>query len=139
MPALRDRREDIPLLIAHFFGQFNSRWNRRLSGLSSRAMDVLLSHQWPGNVRELRNVVEALFASLSPQVSGTVDLPPQVVRHLSVSAGLGETERDKMLKALVATEWNKSKASEQLEWSRMTLYRKMRKHNLPLDPKSFMR
>lgn len=130
LPALRDRCEDIPLLIGHFFDHFNARWGRRLSGLSPRAMDAVISHTWPGNVRELRNVVEALFASLSPEVSGMVDIPPQVLQHLSLAATGPQTERDKILKALVATKWNRSKASEQLCWSRMTLYRKMRKHQL---------
>ena len=127
---LRERPEDIPLLIRHFFDHFNSRWKRRLSGLSPRALDVLLSYSWPGNVRELRNVVEALFASLSPEVCGVVDMPPQVMRHLTFAADATETERDKMLKVLIATNWNRSKASEQLHWSRMTLYRKMQKHQL---------
>jgi DNA-binding NtrC family response regulator len=136
VPALRDRREDIPLLIGHFFDHFNARWGRHLSGLSPRAMDAVISHTWPGNVRELRNVVEALFASLSPEVSGMVDIPPQVLQHLSLAATSPQTERDKILKALVAAKWNKSKASEQLCWSRMTLYRKLQKHQLFVTVKS---
>ena len=133
LPALRERREDIPLLIGHFFQHFNCRWKRRLGGLSGRAMDTLIAHNWPGNIRELRNVVEAVFASLSPEVSGVVDIPPQVLQHLSRGARGSEIERDKILHALIATNWNRSKASEQLHWSRMTLYRKMQKHQLSVN------
>lgn len=130
LPPLRDRREDVPLLIDHFFRHYNLQWKRRLAGVSPRAMDALIAHNWPGNVRELRNVVEAVFASLSPEMQGVVDIPPQVLRHLSFAANSPETERDRILKALVATNWNRSKASLQLHWSRMTLYRKMQKHQL---------
>jgi DNA-binding NtrC family response regulator len=133
LPPLRDRREDVPLLIDHFFRHYNLQWKRRLTGVSPQAMDALIAHNWPGNVRELRNVVEAVFASLSPEMQGSVDIPPQVLRHLSFTANSPETERDRILKALVATNWNRSKASEQLHWSRMTLYRKMQKHQLAMS------
>jgi len=135
LPLLRDHREDIPMLVKHFFDSFNLRWNRNLSCLSPRAFDVLMSYSWPGNIRELRNVIEALFASLSPEVTGMVDVPPQVMRQLSIVAGSqDQTERDRILRVLVSTQWNKSTACQKLEWSRMTLYRKMRKHRLPLTP-----
>jgi DNA-binding NtrC family response regulator len=130
LPPLRERREDIPLLIDHFFRHYNLRWKRRLAGVSARGMEALVAHDWPGNVRELRNVVEAVFASLSPEMQGLVDIPSHVLHHLSLAVNSSESERDRILKALVATNWNRSKASEQLHWSRMTLYRKMQKHQL---------
>jgi DNA-binding NtrC family response regulator len=130
LPPLRERRGDIPQLIEYFFRHYNRQWNRRLAGVSPQAMDGLTSYDWPGNVRELRNVVEAVFASLSPAMQGFVDIPPQVLQHLSLAVNTSESEKDRILKALVATNWNRSKASEQLQWSRMTLYRKMQKHRL---------
>ena len=118
--------------MAYFFAEFNRRWNRELTGLSNASLGALLDYHWPGNVRELRNVVEALFASLSRNVRGVVEIPAQVMRNLAKGVSRPEPERDRILKALVATDWNKARASEQLHCSRMTLYRKMHRHQLPL-------
>ena len=75
LPALRERREDIPLLVTHFFEQFNRRWSRNLTGICKNSMQSLLDYDWPGNVRELRNVIEALFASLPRVVCGEANPP----------------------------------------------------------------
>ena len=131
IPPLRNRREDICSLVAHFIEYFNRRFHRHVAGLSARALDVLMAYDWPGNIRELRNVLEALFVSLCSDVAGLVDLPPQVIQRLKLMVNTSQTERDAILRTLTATRWNKSEAALQLHWSRMTLYRKMSRYQIP--------
>jgi DNA-binding NtrC family response regulator len=132
LPPLRDRVEDIPLLVGHYLRQFNRELGRSVRGLSPRAMETLCAYHWPGNVRELRNVIEALLVNLAPETTGMVDVPPEVMRQLAFAVGAPMSERERLLQALAATNWNKSKAASQLHWSRMTLYRKMHEHHLEL-------
>jgi len=133
LAPLRERAEDIPLLIEHYLRQFNREMGRTVRGLSSRAVQTLCAYHWPGNVRELRNAIEALLANLAPETTGIVDIPPEVMRQLAFAAGTPPSERDRLLQALTATSWNKSRAASELHWSRMTLYRKMREHNVSLQ------
>lgn len=130
LPPLRDRVEDIPLLIGHYLRHFNRALGRSIRALSPRAMETLCAYHWPGNVRELRNVIEALLVNLAPETSGVVDVPPEVMRQLAFACGAPTSERERLLQALAATNWNKSKAARQLHWSRMTLYRKMQLHGV---------
>ena len=125
LPPLRDRVEDLPQLIGHFLLQLNRELGRSVRGLSTRAMDALCAYQWPGNIRELRNVIEALLVNLPPETTGIVDVPPDVMRQLTVAVGAPTSERERLLRALAATNWNKTKAASQLRWSRMTVYRKI--------------
>jgi len=134
LPSLRERQEDIPLLAAHFIRHFNKELGRSIRGLSGRAMGALCGYHWPGNVRELRNVIEAMMVNLAPETTGLVDIPPPVMRQLAFALGAPASERERLLGALTATNWNKSKAASQLHWSRMTLYRKMHEHNVGLTP-----
>jgi DNA-binding NtrC family response regulator len=130
LPPLRNRVEDIPLLIHHYLAQFNRQFGMSVRGLSPRAIDALCAHTWPGNVRELRNVIEALMVNLAPQATGTVDVPPEVMRQLACAVAAPTTERERLLDALTATNWNKSRAATQLRCSRMTLYRKLHQYKL---------
>ena len=130
LPALRDRREDIPALASHSIRELNRRFDRRVEGVSEDALELLLRYDWPGNVRELRNVLEAMFVDLPAHHVRHIDLPEEVRRCLSGSAAAVAGERDHLLSALSATRWNKSKAAAKLHWSRMTLYRKMAKYNV---------
>lgn len=132
LPPLRERAEDIPLLVNHYLRQFNREMGRSVRGLSASAMETLRVYHWPGNVRELRNVIEALLANLAPETTGIVDVPPEVMRQLAFAAGAPTSERERLLQVLTATNWNKSKAASQLNWSRMTLYRKMHEHEVGL-------
>jgi DNA-binding NtrC family response regulator len=132
LPPLRDRAEDIPLLVNHYLRRLNREMGRSIRGLSPRAMETLCAYDWPGNVRELRNAVEALLVNLAPETTGIVDIPSDVMRQLAFAAGAPTTERERLLQTLAATNWNKSKAANQLHWSRMTLYRKMHEHKVEL-------
>ena len=87
LPPLRERRDDIPLLIRHYLAHFNRELGTSVRGLSPRAMDTLCDYHWPGNVRELRNAIEALLVNLAPETTGVVDVPPEVMRQLALAVG----------------------------------------------------
>jgi len=125
---LRERKSDIPPLIEHYVREFNRTFRTDVRGMEPETLDRLTAYHWPGNVRELRNVIESVFVSRpSPRITFT-DLPEWLRRRLGEPASPDEQQR--ILSALAATNWNKSKAAEQLQWSRMTLYRKMAKYGI---------
>ncbi|WP_447602838.1 sigma-54 interaction domain-containing protein [Nitrospira sp. Nam80] len=130
IPPLRDRMEDVPGLVDHYIQRFNPTFHKHVSGLYPYAMDLLLSYHWPGNVRELRNVLEALFVNLPREADGMVELPAPVTRLLGRCMQPHATERTMVLRALTATNWNKTEAAKSLQWSRMTLYRKMTRYRI---------
>jgi DNA-binding NtrC family response regulator len=135
VPPLRERREDIPLLLSHYIGFFNSSFGLRIEGFTQDALHQLICYDWPGNIRELRNVVEAIFVDAPSRRVDLAGLPACVAKYLSTRSNLAE--RDVLLSALAATNWNKTKAADKLQWSRMTLYRKMATYNIlpgELDP-----
>jgi DNA-binding NtrC family response regulator len=130
LPPLRERPEDVPLLIDHYLTHFNRELDRTVGGLSDRALAMLRDYEWPGNIRELKNVVEALLVNLAPETTGEVDVPPQVMRQLALALSAPVSERERLLEALVSTNWNKSRAAEKMHCSRMTLYRKLQHYKL---------
>jgi transcriptional regulator with PAS, ATPase and Fis domain len=131
MPALRERREDIAVLVQHFIQELNVRYGRRVDGVTPAGIRMLTNHEWPGNVRQLRNIVEGAFVVCNSSWITTSDL-----RWLHWSAGPAVEhvpavpEPDRLLTALQATRWNKSKTAQLLRWSRMTVYRKIAKYQL---------
>ena len=78
MPSLKERREDISLLINHFLNQFNAKSDIKVLNVSPEAMDVLLRYNWPGNVIQLENVIERAFALRVDLVIGMDDLPSEI-------------------------------------------------------------
>jgi len=130
MPPLREKKEDIPRLIAHAIEKLNRRFKRNVQGLTEDAMATLFHYNWPGNVRELMNLIEASFINLPSRHVNFVDLPRQLKKRLDNSATLPLNERKQIVSALLQTKWNKSKAAQKLHWSRMTVYRKMTKYNI---------
>jgi len=129
LPPLRERRDDIPALLDHYALHFSGLYKRELR-FGPDSVDRLCAYDWPGNIRELRNLVEALFASGHRGLVTVQDLSSQFDRLLRSA---DDAERQRVLAALRASNWNKSKAAQQLQWSRMTLYRKLNKYNMPLD------
>jgi two-component system response regulator AtoC len=131
LPALRERRSDIPLLLKHFLDFFNQENGRSIEGFSPDALDLLTAYRWPGNVRELRNVVEQMVVlSRSPRI-GVRDLPPHI-RESAPSAGgmdgggtLEDLEKRAILLALKEAGGNRTHAAEKLGISRRTLHRKI--------------
>lgn len=130
LPLLRERKEDIPLIIESFLRELNARDKRSVSLPDSDLLHCLLEHDWPGNVRELRNLIEAIFIDPPAGQIRLDDLPP-VFKSLFVEyRRSGHTERDRLIDALKQTNWNKAQAAKQLNCSRMTLYRKLTRYNI---------
>jgi DNA-binding NtrC family response regulator len=127
LPPLRERRGDISELLDHYLHAFNAHAARQVH-LSEDARTALDSYEWPGNVRELKNLVESLFVWPASGPVRIEDLPETFRRRLERFCSAGDPERRALLDALFAARWNKSRAAEILECSRMTLYRRMAKH-----------
>jgi len=125
LPALRERREDIPPLVDHFlrlFGQTSSRGGKIVSKEAMRAMQ---NYSWPGNIRELKNVVEALFVTCSAKQIEVADLPAPLLSYPRVADSQSSLNKDTLIEVLTGAGWNISKVAQKLKWSRMTVYRKM--------------
>jgi DNA-binding NtrC family response regulator len=132
LPALRQRKSDIPLLLKHYLDTFNRENGRSIEGFSPDALDLLTAYAWPGNVRELRNVVEQMVVlSRSPRI-GVRDLPAHI-RDAGGSGGaiqmegesLEELEKQAIRRALKEAGGNRTRAAEKLGISRRTLHRKI--------------
>jgi transcriptional regulator with PAS, ATPase and Fis domain len=130
LPPLRERRDDIPLLIDHFVQEFSARFGRWIDGFSKEAMEILLRYEWPGNVRELMNLIERIFIDPPREKVAVGDLPESMHSPLPAPRKILPAERELLLYTLSQTNWNKSKAAERLHWSRMTLYRKIAKYRI---------
>jgi DNA-binding NtrC family response regulator len=136
IPPLRARKEDIPALLAYYIGQMNRQFMREVEGLTNEAMQVLINYPWPGNIRELKNFVEAIFVGFPSTKISPEDFPESFRLRLSNMDGSYDDERRRIMSALAATQWNMSKAAQKLQWSRMTLYRKMARHHVSRDSQS---
>lgn len=130
IPPLRERKEDLGLLIDYYINRANVRYRGDIRGFTRQAKEILFAYHWPGNVRELKNLIEAAFINLPCHPVAYMDLPELFISRLKSTRTLPSNERDRLLAALYATNWNKSKAAHKLRWSRMTLYRKMAKYNI---------
>jgi transcriptional regulator with PAS, ATPase and Fis domain len=136
LPPLRQRKEDLPLLIQSFLAEFNLRNNKAVSAIDAAAMRILEQYNWPGNVRELRNVIErAVILSTGQFIEGK-HLPPLVTESpdvvkptLSLTPGttVEEAERRLILMTLEHTRDNKTRAAEILGISLKTLHNKLNK------------
>lgn len=151
MPPLRDRGEDLTLLINHFVRQMAEQLKKNIIGFDAEAMRRLSSYSFPGNVRELRNIIEYAVTVCQGQELGMRHLPAYVrdleTEHSSpqpVESPLTQThfqsvyavenwevmERQMIMDALVRAGGRKSRAADMLGWGRSTLWRKMKKHHL---------
>jgi DNA-binding NtrC family response regulator len=130
LPPLRDRKEDLLLLLDHHIRYFNARFGRAVRRFSDDAVECLLSYSWPGNIRELKNLVEGVFVEMPSDDLEVVELPPPFRRRCLEISSAPQSERQILFRALLSTNWNKSKAASDLRWSRMKLYRKMAQYNI---------
>src|SRR5436190_4363958 len=143
LPTLRERKEDMPLLVQAFINEFNTRNQRSIAGLDHQAMRMLEQYAWPGNVRELRNVIErATILAPGPFIEVqhlppvlTQEPPAQHSEQLAISPGttVEEAERRLIVMTLAHTRDNKTRAAEILGISLKTLHNKLNK--LRLRPK----
>lgn len=135
MPPLRERRDDIPLLIDHFIQKFNKKFNKTIESISHQVLRELTEYHWPGNVRELEHAIEHAFVLSQNPILLLSDFPPEFNNPLSPPTSCsGETmsadERHQLVQALEKTSWNKAKASRLLGINRKTIYRKLEKYGI---------
>jgi two-component system nitrogen regulation response regulator NtrX len=144
VPPLRERLEDVPLLVRYFLKDFSLQYSRKTKEITDDAIDALMRYAWPGNVRELRNVIERIVI-MNPTVSrlDRKHLPPLVYREGSRKATAGDGfstlhqaraayERDYILKTLDQNHGNVSRTAEVLGLERSHLYRKMKTLGIPV-------
>ncbi len=134
LPPLRERRSDIPALVDYYLRTLHHDAGVAAANMDPRMLQALVAYDWPGNVRELKNLVAGLLAGGSPGCVRVEDLPPLFRARLERFCGLPDGERRRIVDALFAARWNKSRAAAILHWSRMTLYRKMAKHHVSSTP-----
>ncbi|MGA8727566.1 MAG: sigma-54 dependent transcriptional regulator [Terracidiphilus sp.] len=133
LPALRDRREDIPLLAAHFLDRNRSRYRKQVHGFSPSAMQQMLQYQWPGNVRELEHAVERAVLLCRGEEIEPANLAVASVRGTTQSfenMSIDEVESLLIRKVLRRCDGNISQAAEALGLSRAALYRRIQKYGL---------
>jgi two-component system response regulator HydG len=139
LPALRERREDIPLLIHYFIEQFNAKYAKQVSGIEPEAQQVLMSYGWPGNVRELRNSVENMVV-MAPGERLTADVLPPHIRPRSggvtggmnnlVGISIEQAEKELIRNTLKMVHGNREQAAKILGIGERTLYRKIKEYDL---------
>jgi len=136
LPTLKERREDVPLLVQHFIEKFNGETGKHVQGLSPGAMDVLQNYAWPGNIRELRNTVERAMILTDGDTISEEHLPPDMrptrpeAATLRVPLGiqLREVEKEYILASLQRNGGNKARTAEVLGISEKTLYNKLNRY-----------
>lgn len=137
MPPLRERREDIPLLVNHCMNLFNKSYRKSLEGISQEALKIFMTYPWPGNVRELQHAIEHAFVLCNGPTITLEYLPPEIRDYPSAEIlaspdqpTISTRQPQEILQALIKTGWNKAKAARLLGISRPTLYHLINFHNL---------
>jgi two-component system nitrogen regulation response regulator NtrX len=141
VPPLRERREDIAILVDHFLALFCAENGKRPKRLSGEALAYFIGYDWPGNVRELRNMVERLVIMAPGDTIGPDDLPAPLrpraeaapapeARERTLKEARDHFERAYILAELRAHDWNMTRTAERLGIERSHLYRKVRAHGI---------
>jgi len=145
IPPLRERKEDIPLLIDYFISMYNKELNTDIRHLSMQAKDLLINYPWPGNIRELQNCIQSAMILARRGTMTTEHLPLRIkgyqffeTEKRPADSGLDENlkqysiklERDLIINALDKTGYNRTETAKLLKISRKTLYNKMKQYGL---------
>jgi len=134
LPPLRERYDDIPLLINHFCGQFNKSYEKKISGVSAEVMEIFMNYHWPGNVRELEHAIERAFVLCRNGNIQAEHMPAEIRGGNRHSRRFSENrtgdDPEELLKVLEKTDWNISKAARLLGISRWTMYRRFQKYDI---------
>ena len=139
LPPLRDRKEDIPLLVDHFIRRFNSLKKKLIADISPDALAILMSHDYPGNIRELENIIEHAFVLCRGTIINITDLPEQIRPKLDQpmveSVSMDDLERVYITEALRRNNWNRKKTASDLGIHKTTLWRKIRRLSINIPEK----
>jgi two-component system response regulator HydG len=138
LPPLRDRLEDLPLLVADFVREFNREHNKSVEGMDQDCLDALRAHAWPGNIRELRNVVQRAVIKCPSLILSARDLPMESLPSNSsdaqfmvrVGSAMCEVERELIFRTLAFARGNKARASNLLGMSRRNLYNRLQRYEV---------
>lgn len=143
VPALRQRKEDIPLLVNHFIDQYNRQLGKAVRGVDNTSLKLLLSHNWKGNVRELRNIIERAMIFCDREVIEIQDLSTELhesnevfglMKHGDLKQNVREFEKISILSVLEEVNFDKVKAANLLNLSKSSLYRKIEELGIALSP-----
>ena len=145
LPPLRERMEDVALLVDRFITRINGKKGRSIEGITPEAMNVLLTHEFPGNVRELENIIEHAYVLCRSDIIGVEHLPATLTKtspagikgpHSAVPSSLNDavasTEELSILDALLRNNYNRQAAARELGMHKSTLYRKIKKLGIDL-------
>ncbi|MBN2381808.1 sigma 54-interacting transcriptional regulator [bacterium] len=135
LPPLRERKEDIPLLIDHFIHHFNTLHNKNIKGISDPALALLMNHSFPGNIRELKNIIERSLILMKQGLIEPHNLPDelqpqQTADYISPGLSLAEVEKRHILNTLRTYQGNRNETALALGIHRSTLYRKLQEFGL---------
>ncbi len=144
VPPLRERKEDIPLLVEHFLRKYTEENQKFVKGVDNRAMEALMKYSWPGNIRELENTIERAVVFARHETIAIKDLPQKIASIVTESSEedvpddlkdisnlkLSELEKIAILNALKSENWNQTRAAKRLGITRRQLRTKMIKYKL---------
>ena len=141
VPALRERREDIPLLVRHFVRLYRNQTGREVAGVTDEAMEILCNYDYPGNVRQLENVIESSVVlcqgseitvrELPRELTDATESGPEIVVHPGTS--LKEVEKRCIIETLRYTEGNKKRTAEMLGITPRSIYRKLKQYDIETE------
>lgn len=131
LPPLRDRKEDIPLLVNHFISHFNKIQSKNISGISPEVLSILMNYDFPGNIRELENIIEHAFVLNQTGEININNLPenlrPEANQKVHKLKTIEELETQFITEVLSNNNWNREETAKQLNMHKTTLWRKMKK------------
>lgn len=140
VPPLRERKDDLPLLLNSFLERYNAENGKHITGFDNQARNALYKYDWPGNIRELQHCVESSVVMASGSEITLEDLPPSVskasgIETISVPVGITLDEAEKIIiqENLAANKGNKSKTAETLGIGRKTLHRKLQEYGMETE------
>ncbi|NOY07412.1 MAG: PAS domain-containing protein [Spirochaetes bacterium] len=138
IPPLRERKEDIPLIIDNFIHHFNTIYKSKIRGISQKALSLLVQYNWPGNIRELENSIEYAFVLCDCPLIEKEHLPVKIRNFILNDAGTGniplsleEIEKRAVIRALQRNNFKKLATARELHIDKNTLRRKIKKYNIP--------
>jgi PAS domain S-box-containing protein len=141
LPPLRERKDDLPLLVNHIVEQFNIKFKKNIKQFSSSAYDFLEEYEWPGNIRELENTIEHCFVLCNGEIIQVEHLPKRIKSFvntemekpsLSKANNFKDVEKELIISVLNQNNWNRTKSAKELGVDASTLWRKMKKLGIRL-------
>ncbi len=142
LPPLRQRKEDIPMLVETFISRFNHLYSRQIKGMTNEALSMLLNHDWPGNIRELENLIERAAILCNGRTIGVANLPEELcdsptIEEDSIKRTRFSAEAAAIQSALARNDFKIEAAARELGIHRATLYRKMKRYHIDSRPHRF--